>query len=107
MARHLRVPFCSHASERQSGRKWWGENEPMRPPRRHVPPSELREILSEMSAVGENELELIISAIPILAWSARPDGYIEFLNHRWFDYTGMTAEEATGWGWTKAVYPVD
>src|SRR5467141_2830816 len=48
-----------------------------------------------------------IDAVPALAWSARPDGSAEFLNRRWLDYTGLSAEEATDWGWTAAVHTED
>ena len=48
-----------------------------------------------------------IDAIPTLAWSARPDGSAEFLNRRWLDYTGLSSEEASDWGWTAAVHTED
>ena len=48
-----------------------------------------------------------VDAIPTLAWSARPDGSVEFLNRRWLDYTGLSAEEALNWGWTAALHTED
>jgi PAS domain S-box-containing protein len=48
-----------------------------------------------------------VDAIPTLTWSARPDGSAEFLNRRWLDYTGLSAEEALDWGWTAAVHAED
>src|SRR5258708_36385765 len=48
-----------------------------------------------------------VDAIPTLAWSARLDGLAEFLNRRWLDYTGLSAEEASDWGWTAAVHTED
>jgi len=48
-----------------------------------------------------------VDAIPTLAWSARPDGSAEFLNRRWLDYTGLSAEEASDWGWTVALHTED
>src|SRR5580693_6035681 len=48
-----------------------------------------------------------VDAIPTLAWSARPDGSVEFLNRRWLDYTGLSAEEASDWGWTAALHTED
>src|SRR5580693_6368523 len=48
-----------------------------------------------------------VDAIPTLAWSARPDGSVEFLNRRWLDYTGLAAEEASDWGWTAALHTED
>src|SRR6201997_1921466 len=48
-----------------------------------------------------------IDAIPTLAWSARPDGSAELLNRRWLDYTGLSPEEASDWGWTAALHTED
>jgi formate hydrogenlyase transcriptional activator len=48
-----------------------------------------------------------VDAIPTLAWSARPDGSAEFLTRRWLEYTGLSAEEASDWGWTAAVHTED
>ena len=53
------------------------------------------------------QLRRIIDAIPVLAWCNRPDGSNEFLNQRWKDYTGLSQEEAAGWGWKIAFRPDD
>ena len=55
----------------------------------------------------ERNLKTIIDTIPAVAWSARSDGTTDFLNQPYLDYTGLTAEEGMGWGWTAAVHPVD
>ena len=49
----------------------------------------------------------IIDHIPSLAWSCHTDGTAEFLNQRWLDYTGLSPEEALGWGWNVAIHPDD
>jgi PAS domain S-box-containing protein len=56
---------------------------------------------------SESQLRLIIDAIPVMAWSGRPDGSVEFLNRRWLDYTGFSLDEALAWGWKAAVHPDD
>jgi PAS domain S-box-containing protein len=56
---------------------------------------------------SEHNLKTIINTIPGVAWSARPDGSADFLNQTYLDYTGLTAEEGTDWGWTAAVHPGD
>jgi PAS domain S-box-containing protein len=56
---------------------------------------------------SEVTLRTIIDTIPALAWSARPDGSAEFFNRRWLDYAGLSAEEASDWGWTVALHPED
>src|SRR5215468_6686365 len=62
---------------------------------------------AEAPSASERNLSLIIDAIPTLAWSAAPDGSTDFLNQRWLDYTGMTAEQAHGGGWEAALFPGD
>jgi PAS domain S-box-containing protein len=56
---------------------------------------------------SEHNLSLIINTIPMLAWSTRPDGFCDFLNQRWLEYAGMSAEEARGWAWAAAIHPDD
>src|SRR5262249_33192684 len=36
----------------------------------------------------------VIDAIPVMAWSFLPEGKIDFLNHRWLEYTGLTMKAA-------------
>lgn len=56
---------------------------------------------------SERRLRLMIDTMPGLVWSSRPDGQIDYLNQRWLDYTGLTMEQASGWGWRQAVHPMD
>jgi PAS domain S-box-containing protein len=56
---------------------------------------------------SERNLSLIINTMPVIAWSARPDGNVDFFNQRWLDYTGLTLSEAHDWGWAKAFHPDD
>ena len=53
----------------------------------------------------EHRIHRIINTVPGLHWSARPDGWVDFINQRWLDYTGMKLEQAVGWGWTPAYHP--
>ena len=55
----------------------------------------------------ELELSNLIEALPGLVWTALPDGRAEFLNRRWCDYTGLSPEQAVGFGWQSALHPED
>ncbi len=55
----------------------------------------------------EFDLRKIINALPTAVWTTRPDGYCDFLNDRWLDYAGFTAEEAEGWKWGSVLHPED
>jgi two-component system, LuxR family, sensor kinase FixL len=52
-----------------------------------------------------DQFRLVIDTIPTLAWRTRPDGHAEFFNRRWQEYTGLSLEQAQGWGWAGAIHP--
>jgi PAS domain S-box-containing protein len=56
---------------------------------------------------AEDKIRLTINAVPGLLWTARPDGWVDFLNQRWLDYTGMTLEQGLGWAWQPGYHPDD
>ncbi len=66
----------------------------------------LRRSEAQLAKAGR-ELRRTLDLIPILAWRTRPDGYAEYLNKRWLDYTGLSPEQALGWEWRAAVHPDD
>ncbi|CAM4461868.1 MAG: Adaptive-response sensory-kinase SasA [Legionellaceae bacterium] len=42
-----------------------------------------------------------------IVWTADPEGYLDYINSRWFDYSGQTFEEAQGTGWQKIMHQDD
>lgn len=56
---------------------------------------------------SQQQWRLLADALPHLAWIARPDGSITFLNRRWVEYTGMPVEQALGRGCWQAIHPDD
>jgi PAS domain S-box-containing protein len=59
------------------------------------------------AARAEREIRLITDTIPALVWTAFPDGAVEYFNQRWLAYTGLTLEQARGWGFIDACHPND
>ena len=59
------------------------------------------------SGEASQEWQATLDLIPVLAWRTRPDGFTEYLNKRWLDYTGMAKEQALGWQWLAAVHHDD
>ena len=60
------------------------------------------------AAPGPDDLRLffdLFDRMPQLGWTARPDGYIDYYNRGWYDYTGSTPEEMAGWGWQSVHDP--
>ena len=56
---------------------------------------------------SERRFRLLAEAIPQIVWTTRPDGYCDYQNRRWFNYSGMPADESSGTGWMDAVHPED
>jgi PAS domain S-box-containing protein len=56
---------------------------------------------------AQDQLRLAVDTAPALVHSARPDGYVDFLNKGWLDFLGLSMEEASGWHWTNAFHPDD
>ena len=55
----------------------------------------------------EEDFRRTLDSLPQLVWSTFPDGAAEYFNQRWYEYTGLTPEQALGWGWTAAIHPED
>jgi PAS domain S-box-containing protein len=54
---------------------------------------------------SEQQFRTLADSIPQLAWMAEPDGSLFWYNHRWYQYTGTSAEEMAGWGWQSVHDP--
>ena len=55
----------------------------------------------------DDQLRAVLDAMPALVWLAAPDGAAVYLTQRWLEYTGLSADEASGEGWTTAVHHDD
>lgn len=66
-----------------------------------------RQRAEEALQASERDLSSNINAMPTLLASARPDGWGDFFNQRWVDYTGLSAEQLQGWGWATPLHPDD
>lgn len=55
----------------------------------------------------ERQLRAFADAIPLIVWTANPDGELDYYNRQWEIYTGLSATETTGWGWAPVIHPDD
>jgi two-component system cell cycle sensor histidine kinase/response regulator CckA len=46
-------------------------------------------------------------ALPLMVWTAGPDGQTDYSNVHRLAFTGRDAERETGWGWVEPVHPDD
>jgi diguanylate cyclase (GGDEF)-like protein/PAS domain S-box-containing protein len=49
----------------------------------------------------------IAHAIPAVLWTARPDGFVDFISDHLYSYSGLSREQGQGWGWASALHPDD
>jgi len=64
-------------------------------------------LAEEALKASEQTLRLTIDTIPVLAWSARPDGAADFYNRHYLDYVGRSVEKLKDWEWIELVHPED
>ena len=49
----------------------------------------------------------ILESLPLMVWTARPDGWVVSFNTRWTDFTGRPLADTLGWGWAVDLHPDD
>lgn len=60
-------------------------------------------------SLGHQRFQQFADAMPLVVWSAEPDGSIDYLNRSFTQLTGLTANEASSWQqlWWSALHPDD
>jgi PAS domain S-box-containing protein len=49
----------------------------------------------------------LFETTPNLAWTARPDGHIDYVNQRTLNYLSLQGSDVQGWSWQQFVHPDD
>jgi PAS domain S-box-containing protein len=60
-------------------------------------------------ALRKSELQFrtLADTMPQMVWSTLPDGYHDYYNARWYEFTGMPAGSTDGEGWNGMFHPDD
>src|ERR1700680_2189436 len=61
----------------------------------------------EALRASEENFRGIVDTMPAFAWSASPDGKLEYLNQRILDFTAERQENLVGFGWANVLHPED
>lgn len=61
----------------------------------------------EALSQSQKRFQSIANLVPDLLWDSEPDGFSNWYNNRWLEYTGQGFEAAIGWGWVDAIHPDD
>lgn len=49
----------------------------------------------------------LLESIPNMAWTAQPDGSLDYYNQQWYDYTGLRFADLAGINWQHHIHPDD
>jgi PAS domain S-box-containing protein len=56
---------------------------------------------------SEAQFRTIADAMPQMVWSTLPDGYHDYYNRQWYEFTGMAPGTTDGEGWNGMFHPDD
>ena len=56
---------------------------------------------------SESRFRIVADSAPVLIWMSGVDKLCTFFSKPWLDFTGRTAEQEMGSGWTEGVHPDD
>lgn len=56
---------------------------------------------------SEERFRLLVESVPEIAWTARPDGTLDYYNERWYEYTGNERGTEGHESWVPALHPDD
>jgi diguanylate cyclase (GGDEF)-like protein/PAS domain S-box-containing protein len=62
---------------------------------------------SKVTAASERKFRTIAEAMPQMVWSTRPDGYHDYYNQRWYEFTGVPYGSSDGEEWNGMFHPDD
>jgi len=66
-----------------------------------------RKRMEAMLADAEQKSRVLGEALPVICWTADASGWTDWYNRRWYEFTGQSPDQATGWGWQAAHHPDD
>lgn len=56
---------------------------------------------------SEERFRNMADSAPVMMWVVDETGYCNYLNRRWYEFTGQTPEIGEGYGWLDATHPDD
>lgn len=67
------------------------------------------DLASSATALSESEAKFraIADSMPQMVWSTQPDGFHDYYNARWYEFTGVPAGSTDGEGWNAIFHPED
>ncbi|MEO7558330.1 MAG: EAL domain-containing protein [Gammaproteobacteria bacterium] len=67
----------------------------------------VRKQAEEALLESRKRFQQLADAMPQIVWTARPDGYVDYYNKRWYEYTGLLPGEGGDQSWKPILHPDD
>ncbi|GAA4138334.1 hypothetical protein GCM10022250_36880 [Flavobacterium chungbukense] len=64
---------------------------------------ELQEVIKE----SEEKFRQLADLVPQIIWTAKPDGFVDYYNSRWYEYTGFDEDKFGDSSWVPVLHPDD
>ncbi|MCB4820497.1 PAS domain-containing protein [Roseicella aerolata] len=58
-------------------------------------------------AESERQFRILADTMPQMVWATQPDGFHDYYNRRWYEFTGVPAGSTDGEGWNGVFHPED
>jgi len=56
---------------------------------------------------SNKRFRFLADSMPLLVWTATPDGTFDYYNERWISYSGVPPDRLSNWNWQEAIHPDD
>ena len=66
-----------------------------------------READAAAIAESERQFRILADSMPQMVWATQPDGFHDYYNQRWYEFTGMPAGSTDGVAWNGMFHPDD
>lgn len=66
-----------------------------------------RKATAESLQASERRFRQLAEAMPFMVWSADPDGAVNYVNHHFFEFTGISPREPAASRWQQTLHPDD
>ncbi len=64
-----------------------------------------RRTIEEALKASRERFRQLADSMPHMVWTARPDGYVDYCNERWYEFTGLSREDSSGRIWEHIIHP--
>lgn len=61
----------------------------------------------ELVYQSQQQFRQLADAMPLIVWTANPDGMVDYANQTYVDYAGVTPDELPGDAWLRTLHPED